>query len=55
MDAVEEAIKRIADGKHKDVRLVSFRQLCDWLDAQDPQVLAGLRGLGVGQKFTGRG
>lgn len=55
MDAVEEAIKHIAGGKHKDVRLVSFRQLCDWLDAQDPQVLASLRGLGVGQKFTGRG
>ncbi|WP_129295474.1 hypothetical protein [Streptomyces lydicus] len=55
MDAVEEAVKHIAGGKHKDVRLVSFRQLCDWLDAQDPQVLANLRGLGVGQKFTGRG
>ncbi|MGY4985617.1 hypothetical protein [Streptomyces nigrescens] len=55
MDAVEEAFKHIADEKHKDVRMVSFRQLCDWLDAQDPQVLASLRGLGVGQKFTGRG
>ncbi|MGW1375770.1 hypothetical protein ACWD6P_16070 [Streptomyces sp. NPDC002446] len=55
MDAVEEAIKHIADEKHKDVRMVSFRQLCDWLDAQDPKVLAGLRGLGVGQKFTPRG
>ncbi|MFJ3951331.1 hypothetical protein SLV14_004200 [Streptomyces sp. Je 1-4] len=55
MDAVEEAIKHIADEKHKDVRMVSFRQLCDWLDAQDPQVLAGLRQLGVGQQFTGRG
>ncbi|QHC22960.1 hypothetical protein [Streptomyces sp. GS7] len=55
MDAVEEALKHIADAKHKDVRLVSFRQLCDWLDAQDPQVLADLRRLGVGQQFTGRG
>ncbi|PJN40271.1 hypothetical protein CG747_13360 [Streptomyces sp. CB02959] len=55
MDAVEEAFKHIADDKRKDVRLVSFRQLCDWLDAQDPQVLAGLRRLGVGQQFTGRG
>ncbi|MFE0375827.1 hypothetical protein ACFW1M_09585 [Streptomyces inhibens] len=55
MDAVEETIKHIADDKHKDVRMVSFRQLCDWLDVQDPQVLASLRGLGVGQKFTGRG
>ncbi|WEV26121.1 hypothetical protein OYE22_13610 [Streptomyces sp. 71268] len=53
MDAVEEAIKHIADDKRKDVRLVSFRQLVDWLDAQDPQVLASLRGLGVGQKFGG--
>ncbi|MFF2809583.1 hypothetical protein ACFVT2_20870 [Streptomyces sp. NPDC058000] len=55
MDAVEEALKHIADDRLKDVRLVSFRQLCDWLDAQDPQVLAGLRRLGVGQQFTGRG
>ncbi|MFI6765953.1 hypothetical protein [Streptomyces sp. NPDC050355] len=55
MDAVEEAIKHIADEKHKDVRLVSFRQLCDWMDAQDPKVLADLRRLGVGQQFTGRG
>ncbi|WP_431042872.1 hypothetical protein ACQUSR_13870 [Streptomyces sp. P1-3] len=52
MDAVEETIKRIAD--EKDVRMVSFRQLCDWLDAQDPQVLAELRGFGVGQQLTGR-
>ncbi|GGU84465.1 hypothetical protein GCM10010211_58050 [Streptomyces albospinus] len=55
MDAVEEAFKHIADDKRKDVRLVSFRQLCDWLDAQDPQVLAGLHRLGVGQQLTGRG
>ncbi|MFJ6788404.1 polysaccharide deacetylase family protein [Streptomyces angustmyceticus] len=55
MDAVEEAIKHIADAKHKDVRMVSFRQLCDWLDAQDPKVLADLRRLDVGQQFTGRG
>ncbi|MGG2464118.1 hypothetical protein ACO0M4_30825 [Streptomyces sp. RGM 3693] len=55
MDAVEEALKHIADDRLKDVRLVSFRQLCDWLDAQDPQVLAGLRRLGVGQQFTGSG
>ncbi|MFE6775277.1 hypothetical protein [Streptomyces sp. NPDC057702] len=53
MDAVEEALKHIADDKRKDVRLVSFRQLVDWLDAQDPQVLASLRGLGVGQRFGG--
>ncbi|QRX95292.1 hypothetical protein [Streptomyces noursei] len=55
MDAVEEALKHIADDARKDVRLVSFRQLCDWLDAQDPQVLADLRRLGVGQRFTAGG
>ncbi|MFP1628916.1 hypothetical protein ACLB9X_27930 [Streptomyces sp. 5K101] len=51
MDAVEEALKRMA-GK-KDVRLVSFRQFCDWLDVQDPQVLAKLRTLQVGQSPAG--
>ncbi|MFF0446499.1 hypothetical protein ACFYT4_08810 [Streptomyces sp. NPDC004609] len=51
MDAVEEAVEGMA-GK-KDVRLVSFRQLCDWLDVQRPQVLAGLRTLGVGQAPPG--
>ncbi|WP_434594577.1 hypothetical protein [Streptomyces sp. A5-4] len=51
MDAVEEAIKGMA-GK-KDVRLVSFRQFCDWLDVQDPKVLAKLRSLEVGQAPTG--
>ncbi|RXS83703.1 hypothetical protein EST92_13520 [Streptomyces sp. TM32] len=55
MDAVEEAFKHMADKqKYKDVRLVSFRQLCDWLDAQDPKVLADLRRFGVGQQLTGR-
>ncbi|MEU8834981.1 hypothetical protein [Streptomyces sp900116325] len=47
MDAVEETLKRIA-GK-PDVRLVSFRQFVDWLDVQDPAVLAKLRTLGVGE------
>jgi hypothetical protein len=51
MDAVEEALKGIA-GK-KDVRLVSFRQFVDWLDAQDPAVLAKLRTLDVGQRPAG--
>jgi hypothetical protein len=50
MDAVEETIKRIAEEDSKDVRMVSFRQLVDWLDAQDPAVLEKLRGLGVGQE-----
>ncbi|MFC9226278.1 hypothetical protein ACFT8W_37070 [Streptomyces hygroscopicus] len=52
MDAVEEALKHMADEKRKDVRLVSFKQFTDWLDAQDPAVLADLRGLGVGQAWS---
>ncbi|MEU0309083.1 hypothetical protein [Streptomyces cyaneofuscatus] len=51
MDAVEEVIKKTA-GK-KDVRLVSFRQFVDWLDVQDPAVLAKLRTLEVGQAPAG--
>ncbi|MFI6862446.1 hypothetical protein ACIBKZ_21575 [Streptomyces sp. NPDC050421] len=51
MDAVEDALKHIA-GK-PDVRLVSFRQFVDWLDVQDPAVLAKLRSLEVGQAPEG--
>ncbi|MGW1864913.1 hypothetical protein ACWCPS_05065 [Streptomyces mauvecolor] len=51
MDAVEEALKGMA-GK-EDVRLVSFRQFADWLDAQDPKVLDRLRALQVGQAPPG--
>lgn len=51
MDAVEDALRRMAD--HRDVRLVSFRQFVDWLDAQDPAVLAKLRTLGPGQRPAG--
>ncbi|MDX3851131.1 hypothetical protein [Streptomyces sp. AK02-01A] len=51
MDAVEEALKGMA-GKN-DVRLVSFRQFTDWLDVQDPAVLAKLRTLEVGQAPAG--
>ncbi len=47
MDAVEDALREMAT--YDDVRFVSFRQLCDWLEAQRPQVLDNLRGLGVGQ------
>jgi hypothetical protein len=47
MRAVEETIKTVC-GK-PDVRCVSFRQLADWLDAQDPEVLDKLRTLGVGR------
>ncbi|WP_431784266.1 hypothetical protein [Streptomyces chumphonensis] len=49
MDAVEESLKRMADGSYPDVRLVSFRQLVDWLDVQDAAVLAKLRALPVGR------
>ncbi|MET8844319.1 hypothetical protein ABZW67_29985 [Streptomyces rubiginosohelvolus] len=51
MDAVEEVIKKVAD--KDDVRLVSFRQYVDWLDAQDPAVLDKLRTLEVGQAPAG--
>ncbi|QKW05128.1 hypothetical protein HUT18_00905 [Streptomyces sp. NA04227] len=51
MDAVEEALKQIAD--KEDVRLVSFRQLVDWLDVQDPAVLQKLRTLEIGEQPTG--
>ncbi|WP_030209653.1 hypothetical protein [Streptomyces sp. NRRL S-87] len=51
MDAVEEALKSMSD--KKDVRLVSFRQFVDWLDVQDPKVLAKLRTLQPGQSPAG--
>ncbi|MZD04512.1 hypothetical protein GTW43_05370, partial [Streptomyces sp. SID5785] len=51
MDAVESALKQIAG--QKDVRLVSFRQFVDWLDAQDPAVLDRLRSLQVGEQPPG--
>jgi hypothetical protein len=50
MDAVEEALKHIASTGQDDVRMVSFRQFVDWLDAQDPAVLDKLRELEVGQR-----
>ncbi|MGP4114126.1 hypothetical protein ACTWP5_24855 [Streptomyces sp. 4N509B] len=51
MDAVEDALREMAS--HEDVRFVSFRQLCDWLDAQRAPVLANLPTLGVGQAPVG--
>jgi hypothetical protein len=51
MDAVEEAVKVIAG--HEEVRLVSFRQLVRWLEAQDPAVLCKLRTLVPGQQPAG--
>ncbi|MGW2628555.1 hypothetical protein ACWC2K_04370 [Streptomyces chattanoogensis] len=51
MTAVEQAIKAICP--RKGVRCVSFKQLADWLDAQQPQVLARLQELPVGESPQG--
>src|SRR5690606_41993244 len=51
MDAVEQFMDEI--GGEPDVRMVSFRQLADWLDAQDPGVLTKLARLNVGQAPPG--
>ncbi|WP_405898541.1 hypothetical protein OG242_14290 [Streptomyces sp. NBC_00727] len=48
MRAIEETIATVCT--KKDVRCVSFRQLADWLDVQDPATLAKLRTLKVGQE-----
>ncbi|MFF3612714.1 hypothetical protein [Streptomyces sp. NPDC002580] len=47
MRAIDEVVERVCT--KADVRCVSFRQLADWLDAQDPATLDRLRGLGVGE------
>ncbi len=47
MRAVEETIERVCT--KAEVRCVSFRQLADWLDAQDPKTLDKLRTLTVGR------
>jgi len=51
MTAVETAITEMA--AHPDVRFVSFRQLVDWLEAQQPAVLRKLQTLDVGHAPTG--
>ncbi|MFB7474021.1 hypothetical protein [Kitasatospora sp. NPDC056184] len=51
MDAVEETLKTIA-GK-PEVRLVSFKQLVEWLEVQDQSTLRKLRTLNVGQAPAG--
>lgn len=48
MKAVEQALRAIA--AKPDVRLVSFREMVRWLEAQDQGVLARLRTLGVGEE-----
>ncbi|MFB6806646.1 hypothetical protein [Streptomyces sp. NPDC056387] len=47
MRAVEDSIKSMCT--KKEVRCVPFRELVDWLDAQDPKVLEWMRGLDVGE------
>ncbi|MGK5629847.1 hypothetical protein [Streptomyces sp. URMC 123] len=47
MKAVEDVMKSVC--KRDGVRCVSFRQLADWMDAQDPAVLERLRGLDPAQ------
>ncbi|MEV5005644.1 hypothetical protein AB0K74_37660 [Streptomyces sp. NPDC056159] len=47
MRAVEDVVKEVCN--KPDVRCVSFRQLADWLDAQNPRTLADLRTLKVGE------
>jgi hypothetical protein len=51
MRAIEETIATVC--VKSDVKCVSFRQLVDWLDAQDPEVLEKLRGLDVGEAPQG--
>ncbi|GGU78696.1 hypothetical protein GCM10010275_11850 [Streptomyces litmocidini] len=51
MRAVEETIATVC--VQKDVKCVSFRQLADWLDAQDPDVVAKMRTLKVGEAPAG--
>ncbi|WP_241518940.1 hypothetical protein [Streptomyces sp. CB03238] len=47
MDAVEDVMRDVC--RRKEVRCVSFRELTDWLDAQDPKVLAQWRTLDPAQ------
>ncbi|MEU2632876.1 hypothetical protein, partial [Kitasatospora sp. NPDC007106] len=51
MNAVEEALKGIAG--RPEVRLVSFRQLVEWLEVQDPAVLRKLQSLAPGESPAG--
>ncbi|MEU1118756.1 MULTISPECIES: hypothetical protein [unclassified Streptomyces] len=48
MRAIEETVERVCN--KPDVRCVSFRQLADWLDAQDPKTLERLTHLRVGKE-----
>ena len=50
MNAVRDTVTSVCN--KTDVRCVTFRQLTDWLEAQDPAVLAKLQGLGVGENVA---
>ncbi|MDN3292711.1 hypothetical protein QWM81_01345 [Streptomyces ficellus] len=47
MNAVEDVMREVCP--RKEVKCVSFRELADWMDAQDPKVLARLQGLDPAQ------
>ncbi|MET9293388.1 hypothetical protein [Streptomyces sp. NPDC003077] len=47
MKAIEDVMTSVC--KREGVRCVSFKQVADWLDAQDPAVLERLRGLDPAQ------
>ncbi|MEU8981948.1 hypothetical protein [Streptomyces sp. NPDC048309] len=47
MRAIDQVVENVCT--KSEVRCVSFRQLADWLDAQDPATLDKLRGLNVGE------
>ncbi|MFB6891520.1 hypothetical protein ACFCX4_19690 [Kitasatospora sp. NPDC056327] len=47
MQAVEDVMKSVC--KREEVRCATFRQVADWLDAQDPKVLDQLRRLDPAQ------
>ncbi|MFD5080324.1 hypothetical protein [Streptomyces sp. NPDC058371] len=51
MRALDEVIEKVCT--KSEVRCVSFRQLADWLDAQDPGTLEKMRSLKVGQAPKG--
>ena len=51
MSGLEKALTEMVG--QPDVRFVTFKQLCDWLDAQDPQVLAALQKLPLGTAPAG--
>lgn len=51
MDAVDDVMNYA--GSKEDVRLVSFEELVDWLEAQDPATLAKLQALGKNQAPQG--